>query len=114
MAPEVIRQQKNVGRRSDIWSLGCTVLEMLTGKPPYAEITNATACIFKIASSTELPPIPHFVSPECEDFLKRCFVRDPLKRATARELLQHPFLSRTYDDEWYEMEPDMPETQASD
>ncbi|KAA6320426.1 MAG: putative protein kinase, partial [Streblomastix strix] len=50
MAPEVIRQQRNVGRRSDIWSLGCTVIEMITGKPPYADIKNATACIFKIAS----------------------------------------------------------------
>jgi serine/threonine protein kinase len=48
MAPEVIRQQRNVGRRSDIWSLGCTLIEMITGQPPYADIKNATACIFKI------------------------------------------------------------------
>lgn len=106
MAPEVIRQQKNVGRRSDIWSLGCTVIEMLSGRPPYSEIKNATACIFKIASSNEIPPIPKFASPECHDFLKRCFVRDPLKRATARELLAHPFMRREYDEEWYTMEVD--------
>ncbi|KAA6378445.1 MAG: putative Mitogen-activated protein kinase kinase kinase A [Streblomastix strix] len=104
MAPEVIRQQRNVGRRSDIWSLGCTVIEMITGKPPYADIKNATACIFKIASTNETPPIPNFCSQELTDFLRRCFVRDPLKRATARELLQHPFLSRTYDEDWYTRE----------
>ncbi|KAH7817769.1 putative Serine/threonine protein kinase STE11 A (STE11A) [Monocercomonoides exilis] len=104
MAPEVIRQQRNVGRRSDIWSLGCTVIEMLTGKPPYADIKNATACIFKIASSSETPPIPKFASPELTDFLKRCFVRDPVKRATSRELLQHAFLKREYDEDWYTME----------
>ncbi|KAH7829476.1 putative Serine/threonine protein kinase STE11 B (STE11B) [Monocercomonoides exilis] len=104
MAPEVIRQQRNVGRRSDIWSLGCTVIEMLTGKPPYSDIKNATACIFKIASSSETPPIPKFASPELTDFLKRCFVRDPVKRATSRELLRHPFLRREYDEDWYTME----------
>ncbi|KAK2945432.1 putative Mitogen-activated protein kinase kinase kinase A [Blattamonas nauphoetae] len=104
MAPEVIRQQRNVGRRSDIWSLGCTVIEMLSGKPPYAEIKNATACIFKIASSNESPPIPKYASPELKDFLGRCFVRDPIKRATARELLTHPFLSRQYSEEWYTMD----------
>ena len=106
MAPEVIRQQKNVGRRSDIWSLGCTIIEMLTGKPPYSDIKNATACIFKIASSNEIPPLPKFASPECTDFLKRCFVRDPLKRATAKELLAHPFLKKQYEEEWYTMEVD--------
>lgn len=77
---------------------------MITGKPPYADIKNATACIFKIASTNETPPIPNFCSQELTDFLRRCFVRDPLKRATARELLQHPFLSRTYDEDWYTRE----------
>ena len=39
VAPEVI-ERKGASRASDIWSLGCTVIELLTGKPPYAEITN--------------------------------------------------------------------------
>ncbi|KAJ4459549.1 putative Mitogen-activated protein kinase kinase kinase 2 [Paratrimastix pyriformis] len=96
MAPEVVRQQRNVGRRSDIWSLGCTVVEMVTGSPPYADIKNATACIYKIASTNELPPIPDNISPQLRDFLHCCFVRDPLKRATAHALLEHPFMTRTY------------------
>ena len=39
MAPEVI-ELKGASPGSDIWSLGCTVIELLTGKPPYAEIQN--------------------------------------------------------------------------
>lgn len=40
MAPEVI-ELKGASTKSDIWSLGCTVVELLTGRPPYAEITNS-------------------------------------------------------------------------
>ena len=40
MAPEVI-ELKGASTKSDIWSLGCTVVELLTGKPPYAEIANS-------------------------------------------------------------------------
>ena len=40
MAPEVI-ELKGASTKSDIWSLGCTVIELLTGRPPYADITNS-------------------------------------------------------------------------
>ena len=39
MAPEII-ELKGASAKSDIWSLGCTVIELLTGRPPYAEIAN--------------------------------------------------------------------------
>ena len=39
MAPEVI-ELKGASTKSDIWSLGCTVIELLTGRPPYGEIPN--------------------------------------------------------------------------
>ena len=40
MAPEVI-ELKGASPKSDIWSLACTVVELLTGRPPYAEIANS-------------------------------------------------------------------------
>jgi serine/threonine protein kinase len=40
MAPEVIKLN-GASTKSDIWSLGCTVVELLTGRPPYADIGNA-------------------------------------------------------------------------
>lgn len=39
-APEVI-ELRPVSTKSDIWSLGCTVIELLTGRPPYGDVVNA-------------------------------------------------------------------------
>eukprot|EP01017_Pseudomicrothorax_dubius_P050829 TRINITY_DN9681_c0_g1_i1.p1 TRINITY_DN9681_c0_g1~~TRINITY_DN9681_c0_g1_i1.p1 ORF type:complete len:498 (-),score=111.85 TRINITY_DN9681_c0_g1_i1:232-1725(-) len=91
MAPEVIRQSGH-GRHADIWSVGCTVLEMATGKPPWSEIDNQIAAMFHIAQTESLPAIPAHLSPEAKDFLKCCFRRNPLERPNVCKLLKHPFI----------------------
>ncbi|MCO5612416.1 hypothetical protein L7F22_066683 [Adiantum nelumboides] len=92
MAPEVV-QGLEQGPPSDIWSLGCTVVEMLEGRPPWGHISNLGVLFLKLGTSEGSPPLPELVSAEAKDFLQLCLQRDPKLRPTAAELLQHPFLS---------------------
>ena len=59
MAPEVIKQSK-YGRKADIWSFGCTVIEMVNGKVPWSEYNfdNPVEAILKIGISNDLPLFP--------------------------------------------------------
>lgn len=94
MAPEVIKNEA-YGTKADIWSVGCTVVEMLNGgHPPWHEkFDNVYSAMFFIASTSEIPSnIPNDVSDTCRDFLARCFERDVAKRSSTQELLNHPWL----------------------
>ncbi|KAG7259382.1 hypothetical protein CRUP_027285, partial [Coryphaenoides rupestris] len=88
MSPEVISGE-GYGRKADIWSVGCTVVEMLTQRPPWAEY-EAMAAIFKIATQPTNPVLPPHVSDHCRDVLKRIFV-ETKQRPSADELLRHIF-----------------------
>ncbi|KAG8899618.1 hypothetical protein FRC01_010436, partial [Tulasnella sp. 417] len=94
MAPEVI-ELKGASTASDIWSLGCTVVELLTGKPPYSEIDNTLAVMFRIVEDDKAP-IPDGCSETLRDFLSQCFKKDPDERPTAESLFEHPWLKRTW------------------
>lgn len=96
MAPEVIMQSGH-GRKADIWSVGCTVLQMATGKPPWKSLkfTNMTALLYHICNTKEPPPFPDHVSDELRSLLRFCFQRDPKQRPSANELLKHPFVGAT-------------------
>lgn len=93
MAPEVIKDSR-YGRRADIWALGCTVLEMATGKAPWSQynIDNQITLFMQIALSDQIPEIPEHLSDNLKDFLVTCLQRDPRKRPYAAELLSHAFL----------------------
>ncbi|KAL0863585.1 hypothetical protein Bca101_042703 [Brassica carinata] len=89
MAPEVVRGEYQ-GPESDVWSLGCTVIEMLTGKPAWED--HGFDSLSRIGFSNELPFIPAGVSELCRDFLDRCLRRDRSQRWSCDQLLEHPFL----------------------
>ncbi|OIT03817.1 PREDICTED: mitogen-activated protein kinase kinase kinase YODA-like isoform X2 [Nicotiana attenuata] len=91
MAPEVIKNSSGCNLAVDIWSLGCTVLEMATSKPPWSQY-EGVAAMFKIGNSKELPAIPEHLSDEGKDFVRKCLQREPRSRPTAAELLEHPFV----------------------
>eukprot|EP00249_Psilotum_nudum_P019080 c27091_g1_i2 orf=548-1243(-) len=92
MAPEVMKSgQKRYGLLADIWSLGCTVLEMADGKPPWSNL-QGFGFYFKV-NGGELPPIPEHLSAEAKSFILSCLRLNPVDRPTASELLQHPFVA---------------------
>lgn len=93
MAPEVIRGEYQ-GPESDVWSLGCTVIEMLTGKPAWEDL--GVDSLSRIGFSDELPIFPLTkLSETGRDFLDKCLKRDLSQRWSCDQLMQHPFLSES-------------------
>ncbi|XP_027333976.1 mitogen-activated protein kinase kinase kinase 1-like [Abrus precatorius] len=94
MAPEVVNlRNRGYGLAADIWSLGCTVLEMLTRQPPYSDLEGMQA-LFRIGRG-QPPPVPESLSKDARDFILKCLQVNPNKRPTATQLLDHPFIKRT-------------------
>jgi serine/threonine protein kinase len=91
MAPEVVEQTGPCTPACDIWSLGCTVIELVTGAPPYYELEKVAA-LYRIVNDG-CPPFPTNISPSLRDFLAKCFQREPLIRVTAKSLLKHPWIT---------------------
>ena len=113
MSPEVIRGT-DLGRHGavDIWSLGCVILEMATGRRPWANMDNEWAIMYHIAQG-DPPQLPtqEQLSEQGIDFLKRCFERDPKTRASAVELLQHDWIMTLRAQ--LSLEPQTPSSDAS-
>uniref|UniRef100_A0A8C1XJY2 Mitogen-activated protein kinase kinase kinase 4 n=1 Tax=Cyprinus carpio TaxID=7962 RepID=A0A8C1XJY2_CYPCA len=93
MAPEVITRAKGEGhgRAADIWSLGCVLIEMVTGKRPWHEYEHNFQIMYKVGMGHK-PPIPEKLSTEGKDFLDHCLESEPKQRWTASALLDHPFV----------------------
>ncbi|KAJ4822823.1 MAP3K epsilon protein kinase 1 [Turnera subulata] len=92
MAPEVI-EMSGVCAASDIWSVGCTVIELLTCVPPYYDLQPMPA-LFRIVQDDH-PPIPDSLSPDITDFLRQCFKKDATQRPDAKTLLSHPWIQNS-------------------
>ncbi|KAH8739238.1 casein kinase II [Cryptosporidium ryanae] len=96
MAPEVILGQDHT-QKTDVWSLGITVLELAFGRIPWPAFSTLEDLLSHILRS----PPPHkgireevkgLFSQEFWDFVDSCLQTDPQKRASSASLLRHPFL----------------------
>jgi mitogen-activated protein kinase kinase kinase len=90
MAPEVVRQSGQ-SIKSDIWSVGCLVVEMFTGSRPFPSMTTLQT-LFAVGSNNEKPSIPEAASEEAKSFMDKTFEADHEKRPGANELLKEKFL----------------------
>eukprot|EP01029_Cantina_marsupialis_P022183 TRINITY_DN5403_c0_g1_i1.p1 TRINITY_DN5403_c0_g1~~TRINITY_DN5403_c0_g1_i1.p1 ORF type:complete len:964 (+),score=256.22 TRINITY_DN5403_c0_g1_i1:214-3105(+) len=94
MAPEVIKCQ-GYSISADIWSLGCTVLQLISGMPAWKAMrfNNVSDLLNHIMTTDQSPPMPDDLPLDLASFLSRCFDRDPEKRSGCKQLLQHPFIT---------------------
>ena len=100
MAPELIRGER-YGRAVDVWSLGCCVLQMASGKAPWAEdgIANQFALMFRIATGADLPAVPASLGDKGAAFVAACLNRDAKARPLVAELAAHAFLADASDED---------------
>nr|XP_034839611.1 serine/threonine-protein kinase fused [Maniola hyperantus] len=89
MAPELI-DEKPYDHQADLWSLGCIVYELMAGQPPFC-----TMSIWQLVRMIRHKPVqwPSFISPDARSFLQGLLHKDPDKRMTWPEILEHPFVA---------------------
>lgn len=92
MAPEVVKKSGH-SFAADIWSVGCVVIEMLTGSPPWSSLAKGVKEVLEIIANASVPPeYPKNISQNCKHFLDSCLQLNYERRPTAMELLDHPFI----------------------
>ncbi|XP_034488775.1 mitogen-activated protein kinase kinase kinase 4 isoform X1 [Drosophila innubila] len=101
MAPEVFTKTNSDGhgRAADIWSVGCVVVEMASGKRPWAQFDSNFQIMFKVGMG-EKPQAPESLSQEGHEFIDNCLQHDPKMRMAAIELLEQNFCKSGRDEEY--------------
>ena len=93
MAPELIRGY-DYSTNVDVWSLGVMMIEMAEQEPPYMDLPPLRALF--LITTKEFPGLkePEKWSSQFADFVGQCVRKDTADRPEAKELLQHPFLTK--------------------
>ena len=93
-SPEVL-SNINYGTKCDIWSLGCSIIEMGGIEPWNNKINGYYQYMEIVGKSKEIPEIPNQFSNELKDFVLLCLEKDPDKRPDADFLLNHIFITNS-------------------
>ncbi|BDA42758.1 probable serine/threonine-protein kinase OSR1 at N-terminal half [Coccomyxa sp. Obi] len=99
MAPEVMEQTQGYNSLADIWSFGITILELAHGHAPFARYPPMKVLLMTIQNpppSLESDAKKHF-SKAMRDIVAKCLVKDPSKRPSAAQLLEHKFFKTAHD-----------------
>ena len=79
MSPEQLRSSRRVDARSDIWSLGIVLYQLLSGRQPFGGETFSDLCI-NIATEAPAPLAIPGLSPDLAAAIMRCLEKDPAHR----------------------------------
>jgi len=89
MAPEIIKGEK-YGQKTDIWSLGCVLYEMVTFKRPFEGVKIES--LFEAIINRDYNPISNSVDSNIRLMISQMLLKDPAKRPTVWDLANSPFI----------------------
>ena len=89
LSPEII-ESKPYDSKSDIWSLGVLLYEMMTFKMPF-NANSLASLIIKITRGNYIPP-PVIYTKDLRELVSKCLTLDPKNRPTIKEILGMPFI----------------------
>lgn len=89
-SPECLQSHEYDGRKSDVWSLGIILYEILTGMHPW-NVKNTAMMLRQISCANF--KVPEYVSDPLREIIQSCVVADPESRITCAELLQNPIFN---------------------
>ena len=89
-SPECISGKPYNGKTNDVWSVGVILYAMVTGQLPWTK-RNQTQLFEQIKQGEYT--IPHYVSKDCGDLLKKLMTVDSKKRITLEKAMEHPWFA---------------------